>query len=114
MLFTADAGVEALAAARQAYKLALLSWMQIPHHGSRRNVNEDLINYFKPKTAFVSADGTKKHPRRAVVNAFKAVGTQVFSTHYPPPNGGNKWFSLGTVPRRSDYSPAIPLYEADK
>jgi beta-lactamase superfamily II metal-dependent hydrolase len=114
LLFTADAGIEALAAARQAYKLESVNWMQIPHHGSRRNVNEDLISYFKPKTAFVSADGTKKHPRRAVVNAFKAVGTQVFSTHYLPPNGGNKWFSLGTVPGRSDYSPAIPLYEADK
>lgn len=113
-IFTADAGVEALAEARQAYKLESLSWMQIPHHGSRRNVNEDLISYFRPKTTFVSADGTKKHPRRAVVNAFKAVGTRVFSTHYPPPNGGNKWFSLGTVPERSDYSPAIPLYEAEK
>jgi hypothetical protein len=62
----------------------------------------------------MSYDGTTKHPRRAVVNAFKAVGAQVFSTHYPPPNGGNKWFSLGTVPGRSDYSATIPLYDADK
>jgi len=112
-LFTADAGVEALTAANQAYKLADLRWMQIPHHGSRRNVNETLIGYFKPKTAYVSADGTKKHPRRAVVNAFKAAGTEVFSTHYPPP-GGHKWFHLGTVPDRPDYSSTVPLYEADK
>jgi len=113
MLFTADAGVEALSAAKEAYNLAGLRWMQIPHHGSRRNVNESLIGYLKPKTAFVSADGTRKHPRRAVVNAFKAVGAKVFSTHYPSP-GGNKWFHLGIVPERPDYSSAVPLYEADE
>lgn len=112
LLFTADAGVEALTAARQKYNLAGLRWMQIPHHGSRRNVNEDLIGYFKPRTANVSADGTKKHPRRAVVNAFKAAGAKVFSTHYP--NSRNLWFHLGEVPPRDDYSSATPLYEADK
>jgi beta-lactamase superfamily II metal-dependent hydrolase len=114
LLFTADAGVEAFDAARQAYNIGALRWMQIPHHGSRRNVNEELIAYFKPKTAYVSADGTKKHPRRAVVNAFKAVGAEVFSTHYPPPNGGHKWFHLGTVPDRPDYSATKPLYELDE
>jgi hypothetical protein len=77
-------------------------------------VTEELIAYFKPGTAFVSADGTRKHPRRAVVNAFKAVGAKVFSTHYPPPNGGHKWFHLGTVPDRPDYSDATPLYELDE
>lgn len=111
LLFTADAGVEALTAAKQVYQLSGLSWMQVPHHGSRRNINEDLIGHFKPKTAFVSADGTRKHPRRAVVNAFKAVGSKVFSTHYPN-NGGNKWFHLGDFPDRSDYSNAVPLYDA--
>jgi beta-lactamase superfamily II metal-dependent hydrolase len=113
LLFTADAGVEALTLVSQAYNLASLRWMQVPHHGSRRNVNEDLIGYFKPRTAYISADGTKKHPRRAVVNAFKAVGTEVFSTHYPLPNGCNKWFHVGAVPSRSDYSAAVSLYNAD-
>lgn len=112
LLFTADAGVEALMAAKQAYIIGDLRWMQIPHHGSRRNVNEGLIGYFKPKTACVLADGTKKHPRRAVVNAFKAVGTEVFSTHYP--NGCHLWFHLGEVPSRTNYSSATPLYEAER
>ena len=113
LLLTADAGVEALTAAKQDFKLSNVTWMQIPHHGSRRNVTEELINYFKPKLAWVSADGTKKHPRRAVVNAFKATGAKVFSTHYPPPDGGHKWFHLGTVPNRPNYTDAVALYDAD-
>ena len=76
LLFTADAGVEALNEAKAAYEIGGLRWMQIPHHGSRRNVNDELIAYFSPKTAFVSADGTRKHPRCAVVNAFKAAGSR--------------------------------------
>jgi len=108
-LFTADAGVEALTLAKTDYTLSNLKWMQISHHGSRRNVNKELIEYFKPTTAFVSADGTKKHPRRAVVNAFKAVGTTVYSTHYP--TGGDLRFNLGSVPVREGYVSAKPLYD---
>jgi len=110
-LFTSDAGVEALTMAKEAYDLSNLRWMQIPHHGSRRNVTEELIEYFKPKTAYVSASGTKKHPRRAVVNAFKNVGATVYSTHWPLPNGSNKWHHIGNVPDRSDYSATFPLYD---
>lgn len=112
LLFTADAGVEALTLARNAYKLDALRWMQIPHHGSRRNLTEELISYFKPNTAYVSAEGSTKHPRRQVVNAFKAVGTSVFSTHYP--TGGPLWLHLGNVPPRPDYSSATALYDAKK
>jgi beta-lactamase superfamily II metal-dependent hydrolase len=109
-LLTSDAGVEALTAAKDAYQLMDLRWMQIPHHGSRRNISEALIEHFKPQTAYVSAIGGTKHPRRAVVNAFKARGCKVFSTHYPAP-GGHKWFHLGTVPARTDYSSDAPLWD---
>lgn len=110
-LFTADAGVEALRAARSKYDLSGCRWMQIPHHGSWRNVNVESIEYFSPSIAFVSAEGNKKHPRRAVVNAFKNVDAVVYSTHYPG-SGGNKWEYVGNVPQRPEYSFAIPLYEA--
>ncbi|MBV8330976.1 MAG: hypothetical protein JOZ61_10990 [Verrucomicrobia bacterium] len=109
-LLTADAGVEALTRVSGGYRLGGLRWMQIPHHGSRRNVNESLINYFKPETAYVSAEGTNKHPRRAVVNAFNRAGTEVFSTHYP--NGGHLWFRVGNVPVRPEYGNAVALYNA--
>ena len=112
LVFTADAGVPALERASAAYDISKVRWMQIPHHGSRRNITKDLITLFSPQTAYVSADGTRKHPRRAVVNAFKAANAKVFSTHYP--NGANLWFHLGTVPERPDYSSATSLYDADK
>lgn len=110
VLLTSDAGVEALEAVKSAYPLANLRWMQIPHHGSRRNISEELIAHFNPKTAFVSAIGSKKHPRKAVVNAFKRQGAKVFSTHYPAP-GGHKRFRLGTVPERANYSAASALWD---
>lgn len=81
--------------------------MQIPHHGSRRNITADLIEHFRPTTAFVSADGSKKHPNPAVVSAFKEVGTQVYGTHYPDP--GSLWQRTGRAPSRPEYEPAIPL-----
>ena len=111
LLLTADAGVEALTRAKNAYQLDNLYWMQIPHHGSRRNINKELIAYFKPSYAFVSAVGNEKHPRRAVVNAFKEVGTSVHSTHWPTPAGNDKRFPVGDVPARPNYSASPPLYE---
>jgi len=107
-LFTSDAGVPALQRASQQYQLDHLYWMQIPHHGSRRNINPALIKLFSPSIAWVSADGTKKHPRRAVVNAFKQAGTQVYSTHYPTPT--NMWQFRGPVPQRAGYGPLVSLY----
>jgi beta-lactamase superfamily II metal-dependent hydrolase len=111
-LFTSDAGVPALKLATDAYKLSGCHWMQIPHHGSRRNISAELIEHFSPKSAFVSASGSAKHPRRAVVNAFKKVGAKVYSTHYPKPE--SLWKHDGTVPARGGYTSATPLYEKDE
>jgi beta-lactamase superfamily II metal-dependent hydrolase len=109
LLFTGDAGLPALYAAANAFPgLRSCRWMQIPHHGSRRNINEELIKFFCPKAAFVSADGTRKHPRKKVVTAFQNGGTEVFSTHYP--DGNHLWYHTGVVPIRADYGPAVSLY----
>jgi beta-lactamase superfamily II metal-dependent hydrolase len=108
-VFTGDAGLLAFYDATKSYPgLGSCCWMQIPHHGSRRNISEDLIEFFRPRVAFVSASGTKKHPRRKVVNAFKDVGAVVFSTHYPV--SSNLWYRVGFVPPRYDYGSAVSLY----
>ncbi len=111
-LFTSDAGVPALKLALAAYDLSGCYWMQVPHHGSRRNITAELIEHFSPRLAYVSASGSVKHPRRAIVNAFKKAGATVYSTHYPTPT--SLWNHNGTVPSRSDYGGAVALYEKDE
>lgn len=111
-LFTGDVGTSALTTVVSNYQVAGMHWMQIPHHGSRRNLTESLIETLAPKTAFVSASGNDKHPRRAVVNAFKKLGTNVYSTHYP--TGTNLRHHFGTVPARDGYYPATALWEANE
>ena len=109
-LLTADAGCAALNDVISRCYLSNCHWMQIPHHGSRRNVTQELIDHFSPSVAFVSAEGSRKHPRRAVVNAFKRTGAWVYSTHYPA--AGHLWHHQGTVPLRSDYGSATTLWDA--
>ena len=111
-LFTSDAGAPALCLAAADYDLTNCFWSQIPHHGSHRNITKALVELFYPKVAYVSAEGSKKHPRRSVVNAFKEVGAQVYSTHYPVPTHLRNY--RGVVPSRINYGPAIPLYEKSK
>lgn len=106
-VLTGDAGTEALEKARADYDLSSCTWLQIPHHGSWRNVNRRLIEYFRPATCFVSAKGNEKHPRDIVVRAFKEIGATVFSTHYP--NGGHLRHERGDVPPREGYVDATPL-----
>jgi beta-lactamase superfamily II metal-dependent hydrolase len=109
VLFTADAGVPALEMVRRNYPvLQNCNWMQVPHHGSRRNLTEELVAWFRPKAAFVSAKGEDGHPRVKLVNAFTRTGTVFYSTHYP--NGAHLWYRLGFVPARLDYGPATQLY----
>ncbi len=96
LLFTGDAGVESLdAAINKAITLGIdltgISFIQIPHHGSKHNVSPSLLdklvgpkltNDISNKTAFVSVPlkGDPKHPSRKVTNAFKRRGAKVIAT----------------------------------
>jgi beta-lactamase superfamily II metal-dependent hydrolase len=68
-----------------------VKYIQVPHHGSKRNVGPTVLDRILgpkkaqeafDKTAFVSAakDGEPKHPARKVVNAFQRRGAKVFAT----------------------------------
>ncbi len=119
VLLTADAGLRGLGAAAdyaEAYGLPLrdFSLVQVPHHGSRRNVGPSILDRLVgPRlpeatpaqfTAVVSApkDG-EKHPRKVVVNAFRRRGAEVVATR-----GANILYSSG-FPSRPGYGPAAPL-----
>ena len=89
LLFTGDAGAPALSiAADQLDTLGIAStnlrFVQVPHHGSRRNVGPTILTrLLGPKratdaaerTAFVSAapGGAPKHPNKKVTNAHQKV-----------------------------------------
>lgn len=87
LLFTGDAGIPALTqaadyATSQGIDLTTLNFLQVPHHGSKRNVGPSVLNRIKAPTAFVSAapDGGPKHPAKKVTNALIRRGTRVFTT----------------------------------
>ena len=97
ILLTGDAGNEALQKAynfsNKELKIDIsnnLKFIQIPHHGSRRNVSPNILNKIIGEIgkvdkdsiiAFVSAgkDDTN-HPRRVVTNAFIRRGCKVIET----------------------------------
>ena len=118
LLLTGDAGVNALSWAIQHaneknFVLKAFSFVQIPHHGSRRNVGpsvlNELIGPIRPEgvstfTAFVSAPADdSKHPRKIVLNAFIRRGAKVCATQ------GSSKVHWGGFPARKDYHSAVTI-----
>jgi len=113
ILLTGDAGIRALNKAYEYYPQLSknLKFIQIPHHGSRRNVAPSILNKLlgekgqnENKTAFVSASKeAKKHPRQVVVNAFIRRGCKVISTE------GTTIRQFHNMPNREGWSSATPL-----
>lgn len=119
LLLTGDAGINALTwaadyADSQQLVLQNFSFVQIPHHGSRRNVGPTILNRLlgpiKPAgsattfAAFVSAPvDDEKHPRLIVLNAFWRRGGNVVGTQ-----GSNK-IHYGGFPKRAGYVDATPI-----
>lgn len=97
--------------------LQRFTFVQIPHHGSRRNIGPTSLTrivgakrqQFSPPTfhAFVSAppDDTS-HPRRIVLNAFARRGGSVMATQ------GRSIVHWGGFPPRPGYGPGdvLPFY----
>src|SRR5260370_24911070 len=118
LLFTGDAGIPALEQdvdllERVGISPGTLSFVQVPHHGSRRNVGPSVLDrLLGPKgttdrrgVAFVSCapDGAPKHPAKKVTNAFRRRGYPVHATQ-----GSGKWHHEG-APARVGWVPSTPL-----
>ncbi len=100
VLLTADAGMNALRwahayAVTKGIDLTRAELVQVPHHGSRRNVSPSVLDLFvgpkKPrdlqttKAAVVSAPKDDEvYPRRVVANAFLRRGVPVYATQGRP------------------------------
>lgn len=121
-LFTGDAGLPALegpTATLEAMSFApgRLNVIQVPHHGSRRNVGPTILNRLLGSKgedsvrghAFVSvaAQGEPKHPSKKVTNAFRRRGYPVYATQ------GKSVWEHHEAPPRADWTDAeaLPLYE---
>jgi hypothetical protein len=117
-LLTADAGIPALEQAAatleaKGFVAGSLGFVQVPHHGSRRNVGPSVLDrLLGPKGqgfrgyAFVSAppdNPEHKHPAKKVTNAFLRRGYPVHATQ-----GLVKWHSV-SAPQRSTFITSQPL-----
>lgn len=116
-LFTGDAGVPALNAAadylQQAGLPLAFDFVQLPHHGSRHNLDQDTADRLlglrsddppARGSAFVSVGKeAEDFPRPEVANAFKRRGYTVCATR-----GKDLWWHRN-APQRTDYGPAQVL-----
>src|SRR5260221_7819804 len=117
-IFTGDAGIPALERAMDTLEAAgytpgMAKFVQIPHHGSRRNVGPTILNRMLGEkgttdtrgAAYVSAakDAAPKHPAKKVTNAFPRRGYMPHATVRQA-----KWHHH-QAPDRPGYSPCEPL-----
>jgi beta-lactamase superfamily II metal-dependent hydrolase len=118
LLFTGDAGIPALGDAldvleADGFQPGDLRFVQVPHHGSRRNVSPSILDrLLGPKgesarigTAFASVpkkNPERKHPARKTTNAFLRRGYPVHLTQ-----GVTKCHTFD-APDRSGYSTSAP------
>ena len=110
ILFTGDAGIPAL---QQVIDIANynnitlndLQVLQIPHHGSKRNVSPSILNSIKAEGAYISCPrkGDPKHPAKKVTNALIRRGMKPFHTK------GDILCRRHNTLQRTDYSTAIPI-----
>ena len=110
MMFTGDAGVEALTRAitygeKRGLEFANLHLFHVPHHGSKHNVDPQVLARFRSRIAVISAapNGAPKHPSSNVTNALIDYRTTVFSTQ------GQAFCHSVNAPDRPGWSPATPV-----
>lgn len=125
LLFTGDAGAKALALALDEYEpvvgplvVAPLNVIQVPHHGSRRNVTPSLLDRLLGPAGTPHANGVvaiassaladEKHPHPQVTNAFARRGAPVTATE-----GRHLMQSYGTSRYGWSPVPALPPLAED-
>lgn len=110
-LFTGDSGIGSLKnviefASKEFIDLTTLTFMQVPHHGSKRNISPSILNTLKCETAFVSASkNAPKHPAKKVTNALNRRGAQVYKTNGISINHSQNAYRVGW-----GAIPSIPFY----
>lgn len=116
-LFTGDAGVPALTAAWDHLEASggavALDFVDLPHHGSRRNGSSKLLDRLlgaigapgSGQAVVSCAADDVKHPSPRIANAYRRRGYPVTSTAV----AGSIRCNSADAPYRSDYGPVSPL-----
>ena len=81
-LFTGDAGRDAFNHVPHKLRSIIndVTWMKVPHHGSKHNLDSTIIKHVNPETAYISTEKQGKFLNRSTVFALKKNGTKVYST----------------------------------
>jgi beta-lactamase superfamily II metal-dependent hydrolase len=112
-LFTGDTGCVGLARAilyanSQGISLKQLTVLQVPHHGSKRNIGPKILNCLGAERAIISAAAkSTKHPSKRVTNALIRRGMKPFSTK------GKGWRYHKSAPERNGWVAATPISFAE-
>ena len=81
ILFTGDASCASLLQMTKDYpEIKKISYLKVPHHGSKHNLSSAIIDTLQPEFSVISAKGSRKHPSSAIVNYLSKYGN-VYSTH---------------------------------
>ena len=121
-LLTGDAGIPALEVAldsleSEGFTPSQLRFIQVPHHGSRRNVGPTILDRLlgprrpsdeRIRSAFASVakKGAPKHPAKKVTNAFLRRRTPVHVT-----KGSKKRYHCDAPSRGWPASEPLPLFQ---
>lgn len=105
-LFMGDAGRKAIANMTQndIDSIAKVYWLKVPHHGSKYNMDNDMVNHICPKVAYISTKKYGHYLSKPLVDALKKNGAKVFSTNI----NGSMCHRNGTKTHKG-YSSASPL-----
>ena len=80
-LFPGDANCASLKMVVEEYGEQLRGCtLKVPHHGSKHNLTTEIIDSLAPRSAVISAKGSKKHPSSAIVY-WLSRHCNVYSTH---------------------------------
>lgn len=106
LLFTGDCWKEWINkviefASNNDIDLSNIDFLDVPHHGSKRNLWPTILNKLQPKVAFISCpkEWDPKHPSRKVINALIRRNCSVYTTKWNSKSHMNTtrdWWSSAT------------------
>ena len=105
-LFMGDAGRAAIDAMPNNLiaEIKNIYWLKIPHHGSKYNLDNDVVNHLNPQVAYISTEKYGHYLSKAIVNVLKQLGAKIYTTNI----NGSMCHHKGT-PTHDGYVSATPI-----